>query len=186
MCQEPCNDKPIELPVYSGMNGDLILYFIRQDKQMLCVEATTGFIGYTPEKDIVVKKSGILVDPASVPPAAKDAKLKVEKASKGYRLTIAREKDVLVCEAPAPVDPYQMLLAMPKKSGERKAIHKSLFALMNQKFEEMEQKADEATPDPPPGPANAGRAPGAAAATSSCRPRSMTPASSSRACCARS
>ncbi|HEB60867.1 MAG TPA: hypothetical protein ENJ06_03485 [Phycisphaeraceae bacterium] len=136
------NGKPYKEPVYAGTNGDKILYFIRDHGRNICIEATTGFIGYTPDRDIVVKDKGILVDPASVPPAAEDLTLNVKKTVKGFLLTVHEDKNTWVCDVPRPVDPYEELLRMPRQKGKIGPLHRAIFQRFHDQFENMEAQAD--------------------------------------------
>ncbi|MCK4873548.1 MAG: hypothetical protein KAS72_12555 [Phycisphaerales bacterium] len=145
------NGKPYDAKIYAGMNGDLVLYFIRHHDKNICIEATTGFIGYTPAREIVFKQKGMLVDPESVPPAAEDLTLDIKEKGKGYTLTITRGGDVWVCDVPKPSDPYQELLDMPRNTGKRGKLHRNVFDSFDEMWGAMEERADkEGGEDPPP------------------------------------
>ena len=63
---------------------------------------TTGFIGRFAPADFQIKGDLMLVNAAAVPKKADDMTLVVANNAEGYRLTITKGADTLICNVPRP------------------------------------------------------------------------------------
>jgi hypothetical protein len=117
------NGRPAaNLPIFAGRNGAKILYAIqlkRPQQADLCVEVTTSYIGRFAKSDFRVKGKLMLVNATAVPRQATDLRLNVAKTAKGFRLTITKGADKLVCEVPAPLDALDRLIANPPANARK-------------------------------------------------------------------
>jgi hypothetical protein len=157
--QSTWNGQAATMPIFAGRNKAKILYGIRLKGSFtadLCVEVTTGFIGRFAPSDFQVKGDLMLVQAGAVPRAADDLTLAVADASEGYRLTITKGTDVLVCNVPVPDDELDKLLKNPPASVPGTPI----LAGAMRYFRGIEEKADVVSQrqSTASGPSNAGRA----------------------------
>ena len=157
------NGRPAtNIPIYAGRNGAKILYAIQLKKPErvdLCVEVTTSYIGRFAKSDLQQKGKLLLVKTTAVPRQATDLTLNVAKSAKGYRLTITKGSDRLVCEVPPPLDALDKLIKNPPANAPKTPLLVSTMRRVEQLEAEAEREAaasesggrkSAATPPPKP------------------------------------
>jgi hypothetical protein len=80
------------------LNNKKILYVMPLKGQivdgLLCIEATTNFIGVLNQKDVRIQTGKMLVNPKAVPPAFQGAVLQIWPTQAGYTLSARPKEDL--------------------------------------------------------------------------------------------
>lgn len=118
--QSTWNGQAVQFPIFAGRNGAKILYALRLKSptaEDLCVEVTTQWIGRFAPSDFQIKGDRMVIAKSVVPKAADDLALQVSETDSGYRLTVTKGTDILICNVPIPDDELDKLLKNPPKNA---------------------------------------------------------------------
>ncbi len=132
------------IPIYAGYNEEKILYAIRLPRPNpaeLCVEVTTSFIGHFAPDDFQVKGNVMRVKATAVPRQATDTTLHVAEVAEGYRLTITRQGERLVCGVPRPPDALDKLLQNPPPNARMTPLLRAAMEQTTRLEDEADKKA---------------------------------------------
>jgi len=154
--QSTWNGQAAQFPIYAGRNGAKILYVLlgkAPTPEDVCVEVTTKYIGRFAKTDFQIKGNLMLIGKTVIPKAAPDLSLQVQALDTGYRLTITRGADTLVCSVPTPDDELDKLLKNPPVNVGATPLQKGVMKHFTAIEEKADAQAKAATP--PGGPSNA-------------------------------